>query len=183
MIEHFGWNKTTADSIDWYSPGSTLTSLAYYQHVFCVKLIHERLPAQGEKFTASPNKICPCWCKQTEETSKHLLTCKKNPHKSTEVRDWLKPIFDRNHVDPILHLLIHRALVANHPITINIIEGMKPIIDFEPYYNLIAEQEEIGWHQLHLGRYTVCLGTDVNEDFSKTNLTNASQENQSGFVR
>jgi hypothetical protein len=119
--------------------------------VFCVKLIHERLPAQGEKFTASPNKICPC-CKQTEETSKHLLTCDKNPHKSTEVRDGLKPIFDKNDVDPILRLLIHRAL-ANHPITLDILEGMNPIINFEPYYALIEEQEEIGWHQLHLGRY------------------------------
>ena len=81
MTEHFGWNNTTADDIDWYSHGSTLTSLTYYQHVFCVKLIHERLPAQGEKFTASPNKICPC-CKQKEETSKHLLMCDKNPHKA-----------------------------------------------------------------------------------------------------
>jgi hypothetical protein len=56
---------------------------------------------------------------------------------------------DKNDVDPIL---IHRAL-ANHPITIDILEGMKPIIDFQPYYELIAEQKEIGWHQLHLGRY------------------------------
>jgi hypothetical protein len=32
---------------------------------------------------------------------------------------------------------------------------MNPIIDFEPYYDLIAEQEAIGWHQLHLGRYGI----------------------------
>jgi hypothetical protein len=30
---------------------------------------------------------------------------------------------------------------------------MHPIIDFEPYYSLLDEQEEIGWKQLHLGRY------------------------------
>jgi hypothetical protein len=120
MSEHFGWHTTTADSIDWYSHGSSLTSLNYYQHVFCVKLIHERLPAQGEKFTASPIKTCPC-CKQTEETSKHLLTCNKNPHKNSEIRDGLKPVFDKKDVDPILRLLIHQAL-ANHPITINLSE-------------------------------------------------------------
>jgi hypothetical protein len=99
--------------------------------------------------------------------------CDKNRHKSTEIRDGLKPIFDRNDVDPILRLLIHRAL-ANHPITIAIIEGMNPIIYFKPYYDLIVEQEDIGWHQLYTWEDTVCIGTDVNEDFSKTNATNAS---------
>jgi hypothetical protein len=150
MTEHFGWETTTGDTIDWYSHGSSLTSLTYYQHVFSVKLIHERLPVQGEIFSASPNKICPC-CKQQEETSTHFLKCHKNPHKSTEISDGLKPIFDKNDVDPTLRLLIHRAL-ANHPITIDILEGMNQITDFEPYYKLIAEQEEIGWHQLHLGQ-------------------------------
>jgi hypothetical protein len=84
MTEHFEWANTTSDTIDWYSYGSKLTSLPYYQHVFCVKLIHERLPVQGEKFTTSPNKICPC-CQQQEETSIHLLKCPKNPHESTEI--------------------------------------------------------------------------------------------------
>jgi hypothetical protein len=32
---------------------------------------------------------------------------------------------------------------------------MNPIIDFEPSYELIAEQKEIGWQQLHLGRYSL----------------------------
>jgi hypothetical protein len=151
MTEHFGWKITTADLIDWYSHGSTLRSLTYYQHVFSVKLIHERLPTLGEKFTASPTKFCPC-CKHQEETNQHFLTCDKNPHRCTEIQDSLKPIFNRHDIDPILRLLIQRAL-ANNPITIDILEGMHPIIDFEPYDDLIAEQNEIGWNQLHLGRY------------------------------
>eukprot|EP00978_Attheya_sp_CCMP212_P036800 scaffold169524_cov56-Attheya_sp.AAC.1 len=44
MTDKFNWKENTADLIDWYSHGSTLKSYAYYQHLFCVKLIHERLP-------------------------------------------------------------------------------------------------------------------------------------------
>eukprot|EP00978_Attheya_sp_CCMP212_P037102 scaffold172824_cov47-Attheya_sp.AAC.2 len=42
---------------------------------------------------------------------------------------------------------------ANQPINRDILEGVHPIIDFSPYYDLIQEQEEIGWNQLNLGRY------------------------------
>jgi hypothetical protein len=42
MAELFRWNTPTPDLINWYSHGSTLTNMTYYQHVFCVKLIQER---------------------------------------------------------------------------------------------------------------------------------------------
>jgi hypothetical protein len=44
-------------------------------------------------------------------------------------------------------------------ITIDILEEMHPIIDFEPYYDLIHEQAEIGWKQLLLGRYGITWDT------------------------
>jgi hypothetical protein len=151
MTDKFNWKPKTADLIDWYSHGSTLKSYAYYQHVFCVKLIHERLPVLGEKFTASPNKICPC-CKRCEETTEHYMECLKNPYQPEELRDALRPIYDKHEVDPILRLMINMA-TANQPINRDILEGVHPIIDFSPYYELIQEQEEIGWNQLNLGRY------------------------------
>jgi hypothetical protein len=151
MTQQFGWKKCTADNIDWYSHGSTLSSYEYYQHMFCVKLIHKRLPLLGEKFTASPIKTCPC-CKVQNETFDHFLHCNKNPHRVIEIRDSLKEKFDKQEVDPILRLIIYRA-ISNFPISMEILEGMNPDIDFEPYKSLLQEQNEIGWDQLHLGRF------------------------------
>jgi hypothetical protein len=151
MTEQFGWKKSTADDIDWYSHGSTLSSYEYYQHMFCVKLIHKRLPLLGEKFTASPTTSCPC-CKARNETFEHFLHCDKNPHRIIEIRDSLKETFDKQEVDPILRLLIYCAL-SNYTISLEILEGMNPDIDFEPYESLLKEQDEIGWDQLHLGRF------------------------------
>eukprot|EP00978_Attheya_sp_CCMP212_P037101 scaffold172824_cov47-Attheya_sp.AAC.1 len=48
MTDKFNWKENTADLIDWYSHGSTLKSYAYYQYLFCVKLIYERLPVLGK---------------------------------------------------------------------------------------------------------------------------------------
>eukprot|EP00978_Attheya_sp_CCMP212_P017704 scaffold47485_cov57-Attheya_sp.AAC.1 len=153
MTDKFEWKQTTADLIDWYSHGSTLKSYEYYQHVFCVKLIHERLPVQGEKFTVSANKICPC-CTISKETTAHYMECNLNPHTVEELSDRLKPIFDKHDVDPILRILIYRA-TENQCITQDILEELHPIIDFQPYLDLLKEQDEIRWKQILLGRYSI----------------------------
>ena len=59
MTDKFEWKNTTTNLIDCYLCGSTLQSYEYYQHQFCVKLIHERLPVLGEIFIASLDKMCP----------------------------------------------------------------------------------------------------------------------------
>ena len=153
MTDKFKWKKTTADLIDWYSHGSTLQSYDYYQHLFCVKLIHERLPVLGEKFTASPDKTCPC-CTICDETTSHYMKCNLNPHTVDELRDGLKPVFNKHDVDPILRIFIYMA-TAHQPITQEILEDLHPIIDFSPYSELLLEQDEIGWNQLLLGRYGI----------------------------
>eukprot|EP00978_Attheya_sp_CCMP212_P027776 scaffold93923_cov54-Attheya_sp.AAC.1 len=153
MTDKFEWKQTTADLIDWYSHGSTLKSYEYYQHVFCVKLIHERLPVLGKKFTASANKICPC-CTISEETTAHYMECNLNPHTVEELSDSLKPIFDKHDVDPILRIFIYRA-TANQCITQDILEELHPIIDFQPYLDLLKEQDKIGWKQILLDRYSI----------------------------
>ncbi len=157
MTDKFNWKKTTADLIDWYSHGSTLKSYEYYQHQFCVKLIHERLPVLGEKFTASPDKMCPC-CKICQETTSHYMQCNLNPHTPNALNDGLKPIFNANDVDPIRRILIHMG-TTHQKITVDILQEMHPIIDFELYYDLIHEQAEIGWKQLLLGRYGITWDT------------------------
>jgi hypothetical protein len=97
--------------------------------------------------------MCPC-CKISEETTKHYMQCNLNPHTTDELKDGLKPIFDKHDVDPVLRILI--TLATNHqPISVETLETMHPILDFEPYYDLIQEQEEIGWKQLLLGRYGI----------------------------
>ena len=77
-----------------------------------------------------------------------------NPHPTKELSDGLKPIFDKNEVDPILRILIKMA-TKHQTITIKILEDMYPILDFTPYYDLLHKQEEIGWKQVHLGRYGI----------------------------
>jgi hypothetical protein len=151
MMINFGWEKGTADLIDWYSHGSTLLGYDYYRHQFCVKLIHGRLPVLGEKWTASENKICPC-CETFQETFTHYMECNLNPHIIDELRDGLKPIFNDHEVDPILRIMICLA-TTNHDVSMEILEDLHPIIDFEPYTDLIEEQGKIGWNQLLLGRF------------------------------
>ena len=82
------------------------------------------------------------------------MECLKNPYQPDELCDGLRPIYDKHEVDPILRLMINMA-TANQPINRDILEGVHPIIDFSPYYDLIQEQEEIGWSQLNLGRYGI----------------------------
>eukprot|EP00978_Attheya_sp_CCMP212_P012465 scaffold31102_cov31-Attheya_sp.AAC.2 len=120
MTAKFNWKPNTADVIDWYSHGSTLKSYAYYQHLFCVKLIHEQLPILGETVTASPDKVCPC-CKRCEETTEHHMECLQNPYQPDELRDALRPIYDKHEVDPILRLMIN-MVAANQPINRDILE-------------------------------------------------------------
>eukprot|EP00978_Attheya_sp_CCMP212_P007520 scaffold17425_cov59-Attheya_sp.AAC.1 len=138
---------------NWYSHGSTLQSYDYYKHLFCVKLIHEQLPVLGEKFTASPDKRCPC-CTISDETTSHYMECNLNPHTVKELYDGLISVFNKHDVDPILRILIKMG-TANQPITQEILEELHSIIDFSPYSDLIAEQDEIGWTQLYLGRYGI----------------------------
>jgi hypothetical protein len=151
MTNNFGWKQGTADLIDWYSHGSTLQGYDYYKHKFCVKLIHGRLPVLGEKWTASENKQCPC-CETFQETFTHYMQCNLNPHIVDELRDGLKPIFETHEVDPILRLIICMATTTEE-ISLDILQAVHPIIDFDPYLELIEEQGTIGWDQLHLGRY------------------------------
>eukprot|EP00978_Attheya_sp_CCMP212_P028068 scaffold95788_cov59-Attheya_sp.AAC.4 len=91
------------------------------------------------------------------------MQCPRNPHHLAELRDTLKPVFGKHDVNLILRMLINMA-TANHPITIDTLEAVHPTIDFTPYYGLIQEQSELGWNQLHLGRYRLYRGTDANED-------------------
>eukprot|EP00957_Ditylum_brightwellii_P058292 4419520-Ditylum_brightwellii.AAC.1 len=71
MEDRNGWNKTITNKTDWEIHGSNLLKLTYYQHKFVVKLIHERLPCLGEKFTISTVQLCPV-CKQHTKTSEHF---------------------------------------------------------------------------------------------------------------
>eukprot|EP00978_Attheya_sp_CCMP212_P042698 scaffold264960_cov30-Attheya_sp.AAC.2 len=91
-----------SDLIDWYSHGSTLQSYDYYKHLFCAKLIYEQLLVLGEKFTASPDKRCPCCTICNETTSHYSMECNLNLHTVEELRDGLKPVFNKHDVDPIL---------------------------------------------------------------------------------
>eukprot|EP00978_Attheya_sp_CCMP212_P003381 scaffold6995_cov66-Attheya_sp.AAC.3 len=149
MTINFGWEKGTSDLIDWYSHGSTLQGYDYYIHQFCVKLIHGRLPVLDEKWTASTNKTCPC-CEHSQETFTHYMQCNLNPHIIDELSDGLKPIFSDHKVDPILRIIICLA-TANNEVSLDTLEGLHPIIDFEPYTDLIEEQGKIGLNQLPLG--------------------------------
>jgi hypothetical protein len=153
MTKRFKWDQTAADSIDWYSHGSTIMAREYYQRNFSMKLIHERLPVLGEDFSASANKVCPC-CKHRNETFSHYITCPSNPIKVNEIRDGLKPIYETHEIDPMLRILINLAL-ANEPITYYGTQDLYPINDWKPYKVLIKAQERIGWRQLHYGRYVL----------------------------
>jgi hypothetical protein len=131
--------------------GSTLQGYDYYKHKFCVKLIHGGLPVLGEKWTASTNKQCPR-CKTFQETFTHYIQCNPNPHIVDKLQDGLKLIFETHKVEPILHLIIYMTTI-NNEISLDILQAVHPIIDFDPYLELIEEQSKIGRDQLHLGRY------------------------------
>jgi hypothetical protein len=64
--------------------------------------------------------------------------CPSNPHQANELQDALRPIYDTHDIDPILSLIINMA-TANQPINRDVLEGVHPIIDFSPYYELIQE--------------------------------------------
>eukprot|EP00978_Attheya_sp_CCMP212_P012377 scaffold30796_cov58-Attheya_sp.AAC.1 len=154
MTKKFKWDPTAADGIDWrYSHRSTIMAREYYQQNFSMKLIHERLPVLGENFSASVNKVCPC-CKHHNETFSHYITCPSNPINVNEIHDGLKPIYEMHEINPMLRILMNLAL-ANEPITCYGVQDLYPINDWKPYKALIKAQEQIGWRQLHYGRYVL----------------------------
>jgi hypothetical protein len=142
MITRFKWDATAADTIDWYSHGSTIMGQEYYQRNFSMKLIHEGLPVLGEEYAASATKACPC-CKATPETFLHYMKCPSNPIKVHEIRDELTPIYEEYTVDPMLRILNNFALVQE-PISYYGVQDIHPINDWKPYKPLIKAQERIG---------------------------------------
>ena len=57
------WNTSTLGLIWWEPLYKTLLSLPTLHQIFASKLIHQRLPCKGEKFTNYADELCPL-CKE-----------------------------------------------------------------------------------------------------------------------
>ena len=144
----FGWTRTTFDSIDWNASGWKEKKNDYYKKRFTCRYINKRLPLNGEKYTGSNNKTCPC-CKQTED-AKHFLTCNRNIEKWESLVENLQETYKKEQIDPCIRILINRALL-NLPMDKT--EEDHKDINWTPYQRLIQQQTTIGWEQIKYGRY------------------------------
>ena len=153
MTRRFSWTSGTADNIDWYSHGSTLKAHEFYNLNFSIKFIHERLPLNGVKFHQSTTDQCPC-CKEKKETCEHFITCFQNPEVYQNLQEGLVEVYKKHQVDPVLRILINLA-IAGEPIHDGNVQGLYPLLDFEPYETLIEAQTKIGWKQIRYGRYAL----------------------------
>jgi hypothetical protein len=145
MTKRFKWASNAADNIDWYSHGRTLQAYNFYQMNFSVKFIHEWLPLNGVKFHQSTTDQCPC-CKEKKETFDHFITCVQNPELYQNLQECLVEVYQKHTVDPVLCIL---------PIQDGKVQGLYPLLDFEPYETLIDAQTKIGWNQVRFGRYAL----------------------------
>ena len=151
MKKRFRWTTTTASDIDWTTYGANLQQLSFSTHKFVVKMIHERLPVLGATYNPSPNVNCPC-CHTTKETTYHFHICPKNPESWKGLLPEITKIYKANYIDPILRMIINKALNKNP--TIAKLQKEHPHIKFKPYKRLIDKQAQIGWKQLKYGRWS-----------------------------
>ena len=63
-------------------------------------------------------------------------------------------VYKKHQVDPVLRILINLA-IAGEPIHDGNVQGLYPLLDFEPYETLIEAQTKIGWKQIRYGRYAL----------------------------
>ena len=141
MCTKFGWTTAVHNTIDWQRHGSNLTRLDFYRHRFIVKLIHERLPLQGEPFYPSTSTTCPC-CNSAEESHHHFLNCKHNQEPWNDLLPSLTTAYNKFHVDPILSILINLSLEET-PLLATL-HRLHPTVNFSPYHKLIKEQVLVG---------------------------------------
>jgi hypothetical protein len=106
-VEKNRWNNSTWETIDFAIMHRVPRKLSTNDQNWTIKLLYNQLPLGIHRFkTATVNDsnlaLCTC-CKFTVEDRNHFLTCTKNPHFDSGLRDFKATILGRPDVKN-LHL-------------------------------------------------------------------------------
>ena len=151
LIERNSWQPTVPDTIDWDAHRLATTNPQRRTHF--VKLCHDMLPVGKlvHRYSPSYPDWCPL-CKNPAEDHKHVLWC---THSSRALwrASFLKKLSEKCkalHTDPALAAILTKGLQHWLHLT-PFDEGGIP----ESYHRLLAEQREIGWYNMFVGRISL----------------------------
>lgn len=152
--ERNGWSDWVVKSVNWEAHGASLRQRIKHRTHF-VKLVHGIIPTCRQLHRHDPiRRLCPL-CKGTQEDWIHVLQCthqKRTQLRSTmiaNVSEKCKSLRTR----PLLLRVLRDAMIKwgnqQHPdITLNPNEYPSDV------HRLIRQQNEIGWKQIWLGRFS-----------------------------
>ena len=151
----YGWTNRSVSYINWRAHGSSLRK-QMPKRTHLIKLVHGLLPTNTSIHRHDPiRRMCPA-CMKTSETWHHMPRC---PHEARGEwrRKTLSAIDDvcaKSRTKPELrHLLfdsINGWLHHDNPAPFHVDMSSYP----SGVYRLIAQQNEIGWDHLFLGRFS-----------------------------
>ena len=165
--EKNNWDDQEFNMVDWDSFGTFMGRLSASKRSLVVKLLHNWqntgrqkglfLRSAGDNVTADEQELCPMKC-GCYEASLHYLVCPKTPKLDEMARGILgiKTWMRMNDAAPGLSSILIRILrkfVGRRTEELdtwnfeNEAEG-----DKADFYELVRDQEAIGWHSLFLGR-------------------------------
>jgi len=175
------WNDDEFNLVDWDSFGAFMGRLSASKRAKVVKLQHNWqntgrqkglfLRSAGESATAEEKELCPMKC-GCYEASMHYLVCPKNPKMDemtrglTGIKTWMRMNDAAPGLSSIL-MRITRKFIGRKTDELEIWnfeneeEGNK-----DDFYDLVRDQQAIGWHSMFLGRLSTKWHTIQNKYFS-----------------
>ena len=154
--ERYGWSQRVMDNVNWSAHGSSLRK-QLKRKTHYTKLVHGILPTckNLHRKDTLRNK-CPL-CKDVVEDWRHILTC---PHQSrADWRTQLIPALAEKcnslRTRPLLSVILCDGLKGwlTHSLTSYAYE-LNPSAYPADVRRLIRQQNEIGWQQMFLGRFS-----------------------------
>lgn len=153
--ERYEWSDRTMSNVNWTAHGSSLRK-KIQRKTHYTKLVHGILPTGKHMHRKDPfRSLCPL-CQDTAEDWCHILKC---PHENRgRWRDQLIPKVEEKCASlktrPVLKRLLRDALNGwfNHTTTDTY--ALNPLMYPPDVHCLIGQQNEIGWQQLFLGRFS-----------------------------
>ena len=153
------WSDATWKSVDFHNLGHHLKRLSPSHRNQHIKFIHDYLPLgqrryREAKIPSAELKLCPC-CRNTEETTMHLLKCSENPEFLSSLATLKSDILTKD-VHPVRYL-IYEGL---YHWTFNPGALFAPVLSHYPphFHTLLSqalqEQRAIGWDQALKGYFS-----------------------------
>lgn len=149
LINRYNWTSQTLNIIWWKPIQATLLSFQPTHHIFSSKIMYQRLPCKGEKFTDYTEDTCPC-CNKEKETQLHFEKCTQNKIPHTDLLIKIALTAKKNNIDPNLIKLMQRHFQYKK-VDETSLQIDEPNVDWKRYRKVLKAQKEIGWEKLQRG--------------------------------